>query len=70
MPRLVVPSNGLEMRREEGDTASRAVAFDASSGSEVLELHVVWYEQRRLADADRRRFHPAGDPASRAYEAG
>ena len=47
MPRLVVPSSGLEMRRDEGDTVSRAVAIDANNGSEVLELHVVRYEQGR-----------------------
>ena len=47
MPRHVVPNSALEMRRDEGDTVSRAVAIDASSGSEVLELHVVRYEQGR-----------------------
>jgi len=47
VPRLVVPSSGLEMRRDEGDTVSRAVAIDASTGSEVLELHVARYEQGR-----------------------
>jgi quercetin dioxygenase-like cupin family protein len=47
VPRHVVPSSALEMRRDEGDTASRAVAIDARSGSEWLELHVARYDPGR-----------------------
>jgi mannose-6-phosphate isomerase-like protein (cupin superfamily) len=45
--RYVVPSRDLEMLREDGDTASRAVAIDSQAGSEVLELHVGRYEPGR-----------------------
>jgi mannose-6-phosphate isomerase-like protein (cupin superfamily) len=45
--RYVVPKRGLEMRREDGDTAARAVAIDSEMGSEFLELHVGRYEQGR-----------------------
>jgi quercetin dioxygenase-like cupin family protein len=47
MPRYVVPERELGGLRADGDTASRAVAFDADSGSEVLELAVVRYEPGR-----------------------
>jgi mannose-6-phosphate isomerase-like protein (cupin superfamily) len=54
--RYVVPSPELESHREDGDTASRAVAIDSGMGSDVLELHVARYERgrsrpRRLEDA-------------------
>jgi quercetin dioxygenase-like cupin family protein len=45
--RYVVPDRELEMRRDDGDTASRAVAIDAETGSELLELHVARYEPGR-----------------------
>jgi quercetin dioxygenase-like cupin family protein len=53
--RYVVPSPELEGRREDGDTASRAVAIDSGKGSDVLELHLARYERgrsrpRRLED--------------------
>jgi len=47
MRRLVVPERELEGRRDDGDTASRAVAIDSDQGSELLELHVGRYEQGR-----------------------
>ena len=47
MPRYVVPSSELELRRPDGDTASRAVAIDADRGSELLELHLARYERGR-----------------------
>jgi mannose-6-phosphate isomerase-like protein (cupin superfamily) len=43
----VVAEPALESRREDGDTASRAVAIDSAMGSEVLELHVDRYERGR-----------------------
>jgi quercetin dioxygenase-like cupin family protein len=45
--RYVVPDRELEMRRDDGDTASRAVAIDSNTGSELLELHVGRYEPGR-----------------------
>jgi mannose-6-phosphate isomerase-like protein (cupin superfamily) len=45
--RYVVPNRGLEMRHDDGDTASRAVAIDANTGSELLELHVGRYKPGR-----------------------
>ena len=47
MRRLVVPEGELKEGREDGDTASRAVAIDSRAGSEVLELQVARYEQGR-----------------------
>ena len=47
MRRFVVPEQELTEGREDGDIASRAVAIDSKGGSEVLELHVVRYEQGR-----------------------
>jgi mannose-6-phosphate isomerase-like protein (cupin superfamily) len=47
MRRLVVPEDELRGSREDGDTASRAVAIDSKGGSELLELHVARYEQGR-----------------------
>jgi mannose-6-phosphate isomerase-like protein (cupin superfamily) len=43
----VVPEGELEITRESGDTASRAVAIDSRTGSELLELHVARYEPGR-----------------------
>jgi mannose-6-phosphate isomerase-like protein (cupin superfamily) len=43
----VVQERELESRRDGGDTASRAVAIDASAGSELLELHVTRYNPGR-----------------------
>jgi quercetin dioxygenase-like cupin family protein len=43
----VVPEQELEVSRESGDTASRAVAIDSRTGSELLELHVARYEPGR-----------------------
>jgi len=45
--RYVVPNGALEMHRDDGDTASRAVAIDSDAGSELLELHVGRYEPGR-----------------------
>jgi mannose-6-phosphate isomerase-like protein (cupin superfamily) len=47
MRRFVVPEQELTESPEDGDIASRAVAIDSKGGSEVLELHVVRYEQGR-----------------------
>jgi len=47
MRRFVVPERELEARKDEGDTASRAVAIDSKGGSELLELHVGHYAQGR-----------------------
>jgi mannose-6-phosphate isomerase-like protein (cupin superfamily) len=47
MRRYVVPEGELGGQRADGDTASRAVAFDAGAGSQVLELSVVRYETGR-----------------------
>jgi mannose-6-phosphate isomerase-like protein (cupin superfamily) len=47
MRRLVVSERELEDRRDDGDTASRAVAIDSKGGSELLELHLGRYEQGR-----------------------
>jgi quercetin dioxygenase-like cupin family protein len=43
----VVPEGELEISRASGDTASRAVAIDSRSGSELLELHVARYDPGR-----------------------
>jgi mannose-6-phosphate isomerase-like protein (cupin superfamily) len=45
--RYVVPGSALEMHRDDGDTASRAVAIDADTGSALLELHLGRYEPGR-----------------------
>jgi mannose-6-phosphate isomerase-like protein (cupin superfamily) len=45
--RYVVPNREPEMRRDDGDTASRVVAIDSDQGSELLGLHVGRYEQGR-----------------------
>ena len=47
MRAYVVQERELESHRARGDTASRAVAIDASAGSNVLELHVTRYERGR-----------------------
>jgi mannose-6-phosphate isomerase-like protein (cupin superfamily) len=47
VPRYVVPTLEPEMRREDGDTASRAVAIDSDQGSELLGLQLGRYEQGR-----------------------
>ncbi len=47
MRRYVVPERELEVRQDRGDTASRAVAIDSQTGSELLELHVARYDQGR-----------------------
>ncbi len=47
MSGYVVPAGELEGRRDDGDTAWRAVAIDSEMGSEVLELRVERYEQGR-----------------------
>jgi quercetin dioxygenase-like cupin family protein len=47
VPGFVVAEQELESRRADADTASRAVAIDARTGSEQLELHVVRYEPGR-----------------------
>src|SRR5438067_6386964 len=43
----VVHERELESRRDDGDTASRTVAIDARTGSELLELHVTRYDPGR-----------------------
>ena len=43
MPGHAVSERDLKSARAEGDTAERAVAIDASFGSELLELHVARY---------------------------
>jgi hypothetical protein len=74
MRRLVVPEEELRGSREDGDTASRAVAIDSKGGSELLELH-LWLLVHSLETSGPSPmrivavFHPAGDPPSRAYEA-
>jgi mannose-6-phosphate isomerase-like protein (cupin superfamily) len=45
--RYVVPEGALEGRRDDGDTAWRAVAIDSAVGSELLEMYVERYEQGR-----------------------
>ena len=45
--RYVVPERELEMRRDDGDTAVRAVAIDSNRGSELLELHIGRYGEGR-----------------------
>ena len=47
VPRYVVSTREPEMRREDGDTASRVVAIDSDQGSELLGLHLGRYEQGR-----------------------
>ena len=47
MPGHAVSERDLQPARAEGDTAERAVAIDASFGSELLELHVVRYDPGR-----------------------
>jgi mannose-6-phosphate isomerase-like protein (cupin superfamily) len=47
VPGYVVPEQELAGQRADGDTAWKAVAIDASSGSEILELHVARYEPGR-----------------------
>ncbi|MGB2876129.1 MAG: cupin domain-containing protein, partial [Gaiellaceae bacterium] len=47
MPGFVVPEAQLEAERAPGDTAWKAVAIDARTGSEFLELHVARYEPGR-----------------------
>ena len=42
-----VSERDLESARAEGDTAKRAVAIDASFGSELLELHLARYDPGR-----------------------
>jgi len=42
-----VSERDLKSARAEGDTAERAVAIDASLGSELLELHVACYDPGR-----------------------
>jgi quercetin dioxygenase-like cupin family protein len=44
---FVVHEEVLESRRANGDTASRATAIDAATGSQFLELHVTRYEPGR-----------------------
>jgi len=39
----VVHERELEVNRDNGDSAARAVAIDSSNGSSVLELHLVRY---------------------------
>ncbi len=43
MPGHAVSERDLRSARAEGDTAERAVAIDASFGSELLELHLARY---------------------------
>jgi len=45
--RYVVPNREPELRRDDGDTASRVVAIDSEQGSELLGLHLGRYEQGR-----------------------
>src|SRR5215210_3978544 len=47
MTRHSVAERDLEATREDGDTASRAVAIDNDFGSELLELHLARYEPGR-----------------------
>ena len=47
MPGHAVSERDLRPARVEGDTAERAVAIDASFGSEILELHLARYEPGR-----------------------
>ena len=47
MPGHAVSERELQPARIEGDTAERAVAIDASLGSELLELHVARYDPGR-----------------------
>jgi mannose-6-phosphate isomerase-like protein (cupin superfamily) len=47
VPGHAVSERDLQPARAENDTAERAVAIDASLGSEVLELHVARYEPGR-----------------------
>ena len=47
MPGHAVSERDLQPARVEGDTAERAVAIDASFGSEILELHLARYEPGR-----------------------
>jgi mannose-6-phosphate isomerase-like protein (cupin superfamily) len=47
VPGYVVQQSELDSRRADGDTASRAVAIDATTGSDVLELHVTRYDPGR-----------------------
>ena len=47
MPGHAVSERDLQPARAEGDTAERAVAIDASFGSELLELHVARYDPGR-----------------------
>jgi len=47
VPGHAVSERDLQPARVEGDTAERAVAIDASFGSEVLELHLARYEPGR-----------------------
>jgi quercetin dioxygenase-like cupin family protein len=44
---FVVHEHELESRRPDGDTASRAIAIDASAGSQFLELQLARYEPGR-----------------------
>ena len=43
----VVHEQELDSRRDNGDTAARAVAIDAHAGSQFLELHVTHYDPGR-----------------------
>jgi len=47
VPGHAVSERDLRLARVEGDTAERAVAIDASFGSELLELHVARYDPGR-----------------------
>ena len=47
MPGHAVSERELKSARAEGDTAERAVAIDASLGSELLELHLARYDAGR-----------------------
>jgi mannose-6-phosphate isomerase-like protein (cupin superfamily) len=47
VPVHAVSERDLKRARVEGDTAERAVAIDASFGSELLELHLARYEPGR-----------------------
>src|SRR5215210_419249 len=47
MTRHSVAERDLHATRDDGDTASRAVAIDKDFGSELLELHLARYEPGR-----------------------